>query len=85
MVFLRLKRHVLNCFIYSDYDSLRDVREKKRKKTTEYLILKKKNMKLTACMYIRGMIAYVRKYLLCGFRKININLLYTHHSYNMLK
>jgi hypothetical protein len=38
---------------------------KKRKKTTEYLILKKKNMKLTACMYIRGMIAYVRKYLLC--------------------
>ena len=66
MVCLRLKRRVLNCFIYSDYDSLRDVRGEKRKKTTEYLILKKKNMKLTACMYIRGMIAYVRKYL---FRK----------------
>ena len=34
-------------------------------------------MKLTACMYIRVMISYVRKYSLCGFRKINTNLLYT--------
>ena len=32
MVCFRLKRHVLNCFIFSDYDSLRDVREKKKKK-----------------------------------------------------
>ena len=37
----------------------------------------KKNMKLTACMYIRVMISYARKYSLCGFRKINTNLLYT--------
>jgi hypothetical protein len=29
-----------------------------------------------ACMYIRVMISYVRKYSLCGFRKINTNLLY---------
>ena len=28
MVCFRLKRHVLNCFILSDYDSLRDVRKK---------------------------------------------------------
>ena len=42
-------------------------------------------MKLTACMYIRVMISYVRKYSLCGFRKINTNLLYTHNSYNMYK
>ena len=34
-------------------------------------------MKLTACMYIRVMISYVRKYSLCGFRKIITNLLYT--------
>ena len=34
-------------------------------------------MKLTACMYIRVLISYVRKYSLCGFRKINTNLLYT--------
>ena len=27
MVCFRLKRHVLNCFIFSDYDSLRDVRK----------------------------------------------------------
>ena len=32
MVCFRLKRHVLNCFIFSDYDSLRDVRKKKQKK-----------------------------------------------------
>ena len=71
--------------------SLRDVRKKnktkqnKKKKSTEYLILIKKNMKLTAYMYIRVMISYVRKYSLCGFRKINTNLLCTHNSYNMLK
>ena len=29
MVCFRLKRHVLNGFIFSDYDSLRDVRKKK--------------------------------------------------------
>ena len=34
-------------------------------------------MKLTACMYIRVIISYVRKYSLCGFPKINTNLLYT--------
>ena len=32
MVCFRLKRHVLNYFIFSDYDSLRDVRKKNRKK-----------------------------------------------------
>jgi peroxiredoxin family protein len=52
--------------------------EKKQKKTDRIVnIDKEKNMKLTACMYIRVMISYVRKYSLCGFRKINTNLLYT--------
>jgi hypothetical protein len=72
MVCFRVKRHVLNCFIFSDYDSLRDV----RKNPDRFLILIKNNMKLTACMYIL-VISYVRKYSLCGFRKINTNLLYT--------
>ena len=31
MVCFRLKRHVLNCFIFSDYDSLREVRKKNTK------------------------------------------------------
>ena len=31
MVCFRLKRHVLNCFIFSDYDSLREVRKKPTK------------------------------------------------------
>ena len=69
----KLNGRSLNCFIFSDYDSLREV----RKKTTEWLILIKKYMKLTACMYIRVMISYARNYSLCGFRKINTNLLYT--------
>jgi hypothetical protein len=69
----KLNGRSLNCIIFSDYDSLRDV----RKRTTEWLILIKKNMKLTACMYIRVMISYARNYSLCGFRKINTNLLYT--------
>ena len=41
-------------------------------------------MKLTACS--PGMISYVRKYSMYGFRKINKNLLYNHNSYiNMYK
>ena len=31
MVCFRLKRHVLNCIIFSDYDSLRDVRKNTQK------------------------------------------------------
>ena len=68
--------------------SLRDVRKKTKQTKTkkqQKLILIKKNMKLTACMYIHVMISYVRKYSLCGFRKINTNLLYTYNSYNMYK
>jgi hypothetical protein len=67
--------------------SLRDVRKKKQRRKNDRIvnidIYIKKNMKLTACMYIRVMISYVRRYSLCDFRKINTNLLYTHNSYNM--
>ena len=56
---------------FSDYDSLRET----KKKTDRVVNIDKE--KLTACMYIRVMISYVRKYSLCGFRKINTNLLYT--------
>ena len=38
MVCLRLKRHVLNCFIFSDYDSLRDVRKKKQTKKNDRIV-----------------------------------------------
>ena len=38
MVCLRLKRHVLNCFIFSDYDSLRDVRKKKKTKKNNRIV-----------------------------------------------
>jgi hypothetical protein len=45
MVCFRLKRHVLNCFIFSDYDSLRDVGVKeKNTKTNKIKIVK--NQKL---------------------------------------
>jgi hypothetical protein len=35
MACFQLKRHVLNCFIFSDYESLRDARKKTHNKTTE--------------------------------------------------
>ena len=35
MACFQLKRHVLNYFIFSDYDSLRDVRKKPHTKMTE--------------------------------------------------
>ena len=72
--------------LFSDYDSLRDVRKKTTQKIDSIVNIDEvKNMKLTAFMYIRVMISYVRKYSLCGFRKININLLYTHNSYKKNK
>jgi hypothetical protein len=59
------------------------------KKTTQkndrIVNINKENMKLIAFMYIRVIISPVRKYSMCGFRKINRNILYTHNSYNMLK
>ena len=72
--------------LFSDYDSLRDVRKKTTQKIDRIVNIDEvKHMKLTAFMYIRVMISYVRKYSLCGFRKININLLYTHNSYKKNK
>ena len=54
--------------------------EKKQQQKNDRIVnIDKENMKLTACMYIRVMISYIRKYSLCGFRKINTN----HNSYNM--
>jgi hypothetical protein len=41
MVCFRLKRHVLNCLIFNDYDSLRDVREKKKKKNDRIVNIEK--------------------------------------------
>jgi hypothetical protein len=58
--------------------------KEKNTKTNKITIVKDQKL-ATQNLYIRVVISYVRKYLLCGFRKININLLYTHHSYNMLK
>ena len=84
MICFRLKRHVLNCFILvimTDYVMF----EKKTQKNDRIVNINKENMKLIAFMYIRVIISPVRKYSLCGFRKINRNILYTHNSYNMLK
>ena len=62
---------MLNCFIFIDYDSLRDVWKKPQnnQKKTDRIdnIDKEKHMKLTAC--IRVMISYVRKYSCTAFEK----------------
>jgi hypothetical protein len=47
MVCFRLKRHVLNCFIFSDYDSLRDVR-KKTKKTDRLVNIDKEKYEINS-------------------------------------
>ena len=44
MVCLRLKQHVLNCFLYSDYDSLRDVRKKEKKKKDRIVNIDKRKI-----------------------------------------
>ena len=46
MVCLRLKRHVLNCFIYSDYDSLRDVRKKTKKQNDRIINIDKEKYEI---------------------------------------
>ena len=48
MVCLRLKRHVLNCFIYSDYDSLRDVRKKNKKKNDRIINIDKEKYEINS-------------------------------------
>ena len=65
------------------FEKTKKKQKQKQKKTDRIVNIDKEKYKLTACMYIRVMISYVRKYSLCGFREINTNLLYTHNSYNM--
>ena len=78
MVCSRLKRHVLNYFIFSDYDSLRDAIKKKKKNHDRTVNIDKEKYEINIFLF-----SCVRKYSLCGFRKINTNLLYTLNSYNM--
>ena len=48
MVCFRLKRHVLNCFIFSDNDSLRDVRKKKTKKNDRIVNIDKEKYEINS-------------------------------------
>ena len=55
MVCLRLKRHVLNCFIFSDYDSLRDEPPPpppQKKNDITVIIDKEKYEKQLACIFV---------------------------------
>ena len=68
----KLNGRSLNCFIFSDYDSLRDV----RKKNDRMVNIDKKNE--INSLHVYSCYDFICKELfLCGFRKINTNLLYT--------
>ena len=79
MVCFRLKRHVLNCFIFSDYDKFekKNKNKNKNKKNDRIVNIDKEKYEINSLHVYCVMISYVRKYSLCGFRKINTNLLYT--------
>ena len=70
----------LNCFIFSDYDSLRDV----RKKTTEWLILIKKKYEINS-LHVYSCYDFICKELFVVRLQKNQykSTVYTHNSYNM--
>ena len=76
MVCFRLKRHVLHCFIFSDYDSLRDVR-KKTQKNDRIVNIDKEKFEINS-LHVYSCYDFIRKeiFVVC-FRKIITNLLYT--------
>ena len=70
----------LNCFIFSDYGSLRDV----RKKTTEWLILIKKKYEINS-LHVYSCYDFICKELFVVRLSKNQykSTIYTHNSYNM--
>ena len=76
MVCFRLKRHVLHCFIFSDYDSLRDVR-KKNKKNDRIVNIGKEKYEINSLHVYTCYDFICKEIFVVRFRKINTNLLYT--------
>ena len=80
MVCFRLKRHVLNCFIFSDYDSLRDV----RKKTDRIVNIDKEKYEINS-LHVYSCYDFICKEIFVVRLSKNQckSTVYTHNSYNM--
>ena len=84
MVCLRLKRHVLNCFIYSDYDSLRDVRGKKMKKNDRIVNIDKEKFEINSLHVYSCYDCICKEIFVVRLSKNQYkSTVYTHNSYNM--
>ena len=84
MVCLRLKRHVLNCFIFSDYDSLRDVREKNEKNPDIIVNIDKEKYEINS-LHVYSCYDFICKEIFVVRLSKNQykSTVYTHNSYNM--
>ena len=83
MVCFRLKRHVLNCFIFSDYDSLRDVRKKKTQNDRIDNIDKEKYEINSLHVYSCYDFIYKEIFVVRLSKNQYKSTVYTHNSYNM--
>ena len=84
MVCFRLKRHVLNCFIFSDYDSLRDVRKKKKPKNDRIINIDKEKYEINS-LHVYSCYDFICKEIFVVRLSKNQykSTVYTHNSYNM--
>ena len=85
MVCFRLKQHVLNCFIVSDYDSLRDVRKKKKQKKNDRIINIDKEKYEINSLHVYSCYDFICKEIFVVRLSKNHykSTVYTHNSYNM--
>jgi hypothetical protein len=73
---------VLNCFIFSDYDDLRDVRKKKKDSIVN---IDKEKYEVNS-LHVNSCYNFICKEIFAvDFRKFNTNLLFTHNSYIICK
>ena len=73
---------MLNCFIFSDYDDLRDVRKKKKDSIVN---IDKEKYEVNS-LHVNSCYDFIcKKIFAVDFRKFNTNLLFTHNSYIICK
>jgi hypothetical protein len=84
MVCFRFKRHVLNCFIFSDYDSLLDVRENPPPKNDIIVNIDKEKYEINS-LHVYSCYDFICKEIFVVRLSKNQykSTVYTHNSYNM--
>ena len=83
MVCFQLKRHVLNCLIFNDYDSLSDVR-KKNEKNDRIVNIDKEKYEINS-LHVYSCYDFMCKEIFVVRLSKNQykSTVYTHNSYNM--